>query len=150
MILRGQIRRASGDLPPARDVEMVREESRTIAASVTGVPAGRSVVQLIDTGKLLASDPDTATLYQKNLTLTSDLATVGQITDDGATSRVCRATIQFTKGDSLTWPDRIERQLWVALDDGTQFCVLTGAITTLAPIPVALPTVVASITVTAD
>lgn len=128
-------------MPPTADLLMVRNEHRRLTGVVTGIPSGVTLAKLVWTGKTADTDADTAKRFQKVLTTTSALASIGQITDAGA-SGTARWTASFVPGDSANWPAAVQHQLWAVLSDNKTYCVLEGTVTSLAPIPLAMPSAV--------
>ncbi|NUO62678.1 MAG: hypothetical protein HOQ34_03805, partial [Gemmatimonadaceae bacterium] len=79
---------------------------------------------------------DATIAVQKVVTPTSNLATVGQITNAGSAG-TGQATFTFVPADSAGWPDALVYQVWAVLDDGEPAPCLTGSLSSITAIPVA-------------
>lgn len=141
--LRGALR-LDGDpgLPGAVDIRgFYRNQSRTYRLLLDTPGA---VAQLVITGRIPSISTDSGNVFQKSLTTTSDLATIGRITNDGASTGILDATVTFVPGDSVDFPDRLVYQVWGVLADGRQGPGLGGAMPVGTPIPGVLPPLVAA------
>lgn len=130
-------------LPPVGDLELVKEQARAFEVRVSGLPAGTTLNRLIWTAKASAGDADSLKKFQKVCTLTSDLATIGTITDAG-TAGVARATVTFVAADLPdTLPDLLVHQVWGEVIDSALLKRVgpcgRGTIALSPPIPFTLP-----------